>query len=165
MEAAMGCVRQHRAVLGACLAAAHRTGHLTVNPTTKLLHVPSKGESDHGIALDEEELATFVAAYRLSPLFPIVALTAATGARRNEVLALRWRDLDVEKKTLRIERAIDRSGPSEKFKLGVKPPKTARGKRTIDFDDTTVAMLVKGKEQHLRIAAGAPMASRSASSW
>jgi integrase len=57
-------------------------------------------------------------------MYPIVALTAAVGARRNEVLALRWTDLDVENKTLRIERAWE---PTKKFGLRLKPPKTARG--------------------------------------
>ena len=138
-------------VFGACLAAAERTGHLSVNPMSKLLHVPGKGESDHGIALDEGELATFVAAYRSSPgMYPVIALTAATGARRNEVLALRWSDLNVEKKELRIERALDRSAASKEFKLGFKAPKTARGLRTISLDDVTIAMLLREKEGYLQ---------------
>src|SRR5262249_51221303 len=91
-----------------------------------------------------------------SPLFPIVALTASTGMRRNEVLALRWTDLDVEKKTLRIERAWE---PTKKHGLTLKPPKTARGLRTIDLDDGTLALLLHEKARHQRIKAGVPDAA------
>jgi integrase len=44
--------------------------------------------------------------------------------RRNELLALRWTDLDEEKKTLRIERAWEQT---DKFGLRLKPPKTSAG--------------------------------------
>lgn len=44
---------------------------------------------------------------RPSVLFPIVAVAAFTGARRGEILALRWEDFNAEAKTLRIERAIE----------------------------------------------------------
>jgi integrase len=84
-------------------------------------------------------------------MYPIVALTAAIGARRNEVLAFRWSDLDVEKKTLRVERALDFT---KKFGIGLKPPKTMRGLRTIALDDATVAMLVNEREKYQRLHAG-----------
>ncbi len=80
-------------------------------------------------------------------------LDAATGPRRNEILAFRWIDLDVEKKTLRVERALE---VTKKFGVRYKPPKTARGLRTIALDDATIAMLLKEKERHLRILAGVP---------
>ena len=69
--------------------------------------VPSAGESDHGMALDEEQLRALVEGFKGSVLFPIVAVSAFTGARRSEILALRWSDLDADKKTLRIERAVE----------------------------------------------------------
>jgi integrase len=137
-----------------CLSTAERKGLLVANPMIRAEQVPSAGESDHGIALDEKELATVVTGFRPSPaMYPIVALTAAIGARRNEVLAFRWSDLDTDKKTLRIERALDFT---KKYGIGFKAPKTARGLRTVALDDATVAMLLKVKETHLRIRAGIP---------
>jgi integrase len=68
-------------------------------------------------------------------------------------LAFRWSDLDVEKKTLRIERALDFT---KKFGIGLKPPKTARGLRTVALDDGSVALLLKVRDKHLRIRAGIP---------
>jgi integrase len=69
--------------------------------------VPSPGESDHGLALDADELRKLIDGFRESALFSIVAAAALTGARRNEILALRWTDFDPAKKTLRIEQALE----------------------------------------------------------
>jgi len=103
--------------------------------------------------LDEEELSTVVNGFKDSVLYPIVAVAAFTGARRDEILALRCSDLDAEKKTLRIERAIEvvKNQP-----LTIKGPKTTRGKRTITIDDDLVAPLVGEREKLLRIKAGVP---------
>jgi integrase len=83
-------------------------------------------------------------------------VAAATGARRNEILAFRWTDLDAERKTLRIERAWE---PTKKFGLRLKPPKTARGFRTIDLDDATISLLLKLREIYQRLSAGIPAGS------
>jgi integrase len=137
-----------------CLSTAERKGLLIANPMKRAEQVPSPGESDHGIALDEIELATVVSGFKASPaMYPIVALDAATGPRRNEILAFRWIDLDVEKKSLRVERALE---VTKKFGVRYKPPKTARGLRTIALDDGTLAMLLREKEKHLRIRVGVP---------
>src|SRR5205823_7013949 len=76
-----------------------------------------------------------------------------TGARRNEILALRWTDLNATEKTLRIERALEETN---KHGVRVKEPKTERGKRTIKIDDELLALLVAERERHLRILAGVP---------
>jgi integrase len=110
-------------VFGACLAAAVRTRLLRTSPLAHVEKVPSPGESDHGIVLEEEQLRTLVNGFRSSVLFPIVAVAAFTGARRNEILALRWSDLNIVEKTLRIERAVEQV---RKQPLTLKEPKTAR---------------------------------------
>jgi integrase len=68
-------------------------------------------------------------------------------------LALRWDDLDVANKTLRIERALE---VTAKYGFRFKEPKTARGKRTIAIDEDLIALLVAEREKHLRIVAGVP---------
>lgn len=104
---------------------------------------------DIGEGLTKVELAALISGFRSSTIFLIVAVAAATGARRNEILALRCTDLDFEKKTLRIERAWE---PTKKFGLRLKPPKTARGLRTVDLDDdATVSLLLKLRETHQRL--------------
>ena len=145
--------RHVHVVFSSALATAVRTEKLSVNPMTKTAKRPRAGESRPGIALDESDLTKLVTGFKSSPLFTIVALTAYTGMRRNEVLALRWSDLDVDAKTLKIERAWE---PTKKHGMTLKPPKTARGLRTIGLRDDIVALLLKEKERHQRIKAGVP---------
>ena len=126
---------------------------LAVSPMARVTTVPSPPESDHGMVLDEDQLRTLVEGFRGSVLFPIVAVAAYTGARRGEIMALQWRDLNVAEKTLRIERAVEEV---EHQPLVLKEPKTERGKRTIKIEDDLVALLVAEREKHLRIKAGVP---------
>ncbi|MCA1533861.1 site-specific integrase [Bradyrhizobium sp. NBAIM03] len=147
-------------VFGACLATAHRKGLVAINPMQRVEQIPApetfdpdEGIDEIGEGLTETELAMLIAGFKPSSIYPIVVLAAATGARRNELLALRWSDLDADKKTLRIERALEQT---KKFGIRIKPPKTKRGFRTIDLDDGTIAVLLKAKERHLRLAAGVP---------
>jgi integrase len=105
------------------------------------------------MVLDQDQLRTLVEGFKTSALFPIVAVAAFTGARRSEILALRWTDLDVEKRVLRIERAIEQVHGQP---LALKDPKTARGRRTIAIDGDLVGLLLAEREKHLRIMAGVP---------
>jgi integrase len=120
---------------------------------TELAKIPTNKGGQHGVVLEAEQLRSLVQGFRSSILFPIVAVAAFTGARRNEILALRWSDLDVAAKTLRIERAVE---DTKTHGLRMKGPKTARGKRTITIDDDLIALLVAERERYLRIMAGVP---------
>jgi integrase len=139
-------------VLGACLKAAGRKGLIMSNPVERA-EAPSPGESDHGIALDEDQLTVLVRGFKGTPLHAIVAVAAFTGARRNEILALQWDDLSFENKTLTIARAIEET---KKHGRGTKEPKTARGLRTIALDDNLVELLRVERERHRRLIAGVP---------
>ena len=139
--------------LGACIGAAVRSRKLTRSPMSDMAVTPSPGDGEHGKALEPDQLEALLQGFKGTVYFPIVAVAAFTGARRNEVLALRWSDLDVTAKTLRIERAIELT---EAHGLTIKPPKTERGFREITIDDDLIALLMKERERHLRIAAGVP---------
>jgi integrase len=138
---------------GACLGAAVRSRRLARSPILDMAVTPSPGAGEHGKALEPDQLEVLLRGFRGTVYFPIVAVAAFTGARRNEILALRWSDLDVATKTLRIERAIEMT---EAHGLMLKPPKTKRGFREITIDDDLIALLMKERERHLRIAAGVP---------
>lgn len=103
-------------------------------------NVPSAGESDHGIALDDEQLKTLVQGFKGPALFSIVSVAAFTGARRNEILALRWSDLEPQEKTLTIERALE---DTKAHGLRMKGPKKENHKRTIAIDDDLLGILLK----------------------
>ena len=145
-------VRHVHVALRACLATAVRKGHLSKNPTDNV-DVPRPVERDEvGQALDVEDLKRLIAGFSGSAYQLIIIVAVMTGARLGEVLALRWSDLDVKAKTLRIERAIEIT----KHGRRLKEPKSKRGRRTIVVDDMLVARLIPQRETHLRIAAGIP---------
>lgn len=123
-------------IFNSCLSTAERKCLIQSNPMRRVEQLPSGGESDHGLAPGEADLKTLVNGFKLSAtMYGPVAVDAATGARRNELLAFRWTDFDPDQKTLKVERALE---VTKKFGVRYKPPKTWRGLRTIALDDGTV---------------------------
>jgi integrase len=153
LKGSAGTKRYVHIVLSSCLAGAVRKRKISHNPMLHVDHAPRPAEGDHGMVLEADQLRALVQGFRSSSLFLIVAAAAFTGARRNEILALRWSDLDVAAKTLRIERAID---GSSKHGLRLKDPKTERGKRTIAIGNELLELLLAERDKHLRIVAGVP---------
>lgn len=71
-------------------------------------------------------------------LFPYMLLY--TGMRRGELLALRWEDIDREKKVIHINKAVYFAKNTPK----IKEPKTESGKREMVLLDALAAVLPKG---------------------
>jgi integrase len=137
-------------VFGACLNAAVRKGLLVASPASKA-EAPVPGESDAGQVLDQDQLAVLLSGFRGSVLYPIVAVAAFTGARRNEILALRWADFDLARPTLAISRSVEETkAHGRRFK----EPKTRRGNRTIAIDPGLAALLCAERKKYLRLTAG-----------
>jgi integrase len=137
-------------VLGACLSAAVRKGLLVASPASKA-EAPVPGESDAGQVLDQDQLTTLLNGFRDSMLYPIVATAVFTGARRNEILALRWSDFDPARSTLTIARSLEETkAHGRRFK----EPKTRRGSRTIAIDDGLAGLLSAERGRYLRLTAG-----------
>ena len=72
------------------------------------------------------------------PLYLIASLGLATGLRRSEILALRWRDVDLDAGRLRVEQALEQTTA---YGVRVKGPKTKHGRRTISLPAQAVADL------------------------
>lgn len=68
----------------------------------------------------------------------------------------------MEKKTLRIERALEETMT---YGVRVKGPKSAAHKRTITIDDALVALLVNERDKQKRLIAGVPVGEASISLW
>lgn len=145
-------VRHVHVVLSGCLKTAVRKGVLQANPADRADR-PKAEKSSIGRVLDIEQLAALVAGFRGHPLHGIVAVAAWTGARRNEILALRWADVDFAAKTLTIARAVEQT---KAFGRRTKGPKTERGRRTIAVDDGLLILLGDIREAHRRLLAGVP---------
>ena len=59
--------------------------------------------------LTEEQAQTLLQKIKGQPLYRVVALGLATGMRRGELLALRWRDCDLDGGRLRVERSLEQT--------------------------------------------------------
>jgi integrase len=71
-------------------------------------------------------------------LRPVFHLAAYTGMRRSELLGLQWGDVDLEHATVSVRRARVRV----RYEMVDRPsPKSKRGRRVIDLDPATVAVL------------------------
>jgi integrase len=106
------------------------------NPSAKVSppRVPEKEIE----TLQPEQLSAILTFLEGKPIYPIVALAIASGARRAELLALRWQDVDLERGTIRIERSVEET---DAHGLVVKEPKTKSGRRSISLPATTIATL------------------------
>jgi integrase len=67
----------------------------------------------------------------------LYVLAVTTGLRQGELLALRWDDVDLEGRVLRVRRTLTRVKGS--YSLG--EPKTARSRRSVSLTETTVEAL------------------------
>jgi integrase len=118
----------------------------------RALAAPASGQSDHGIALGEDDMHRLIEGFRGSPLHLFVTVAAYTGMRRNEALGLYWSDFDEAGKVLKVERALEQTRAGITFK----PPKTRRGLRSVVIDDSLVGQLRAERDAHARLVAGVP---------
>lgn len=114
---------------------------------------PPKAEPAKVSSLTAGQIAEVLDKVRDLSIYPIAALAIGTGARRGEIAALRWSDIDLDAATVRIERSLEQT----KDGLRVKPPKTRAGRRTISLPAFAVEALRDHRraQLELRVAIGA----------
>ena len=105
------------------------------NPASGARRAPRRQQEM--LTWDANQLRTFFEATAEDRHFPVWRLTAMSGMRRGEALGLRWDDLDVKASTVTVNRQWKRGERG----LVLAPPKTERGRRTIDLDAETIAVL------------------------
>jgi integrase len=149
---AVRTVRHVHNTLRPCLAKAVKVRLLNRNPADDA-EAPNPGTKNVATVLDEAQLQELVRGFRGHALEMIIDVAANTGARRNEIIALRWTDIDFDDKTMTISRSVE-----ETIKHGrhVKEPKTERGNRTISLDEPLVERLRVYRDQYRRLMAGVP---------
>lgn len=95
--------------------------------------------------LEKEDLSNLVKAAKNKGLgndYLVFLTLAYTGLRIGELCALKWRDIDFDKKTLSVTKTLyNPSNKVSEYKL--LPPKTKESKRVIDIDDLVIAELKK----------------------
>ncbi|MCZ6846742.1 MAG: site-specific integrase [Alphaproteobacteria bacterium] len=97
--------------------------------------------------LTADETADTLSKLEGHSLYPMIALALGTGARRGEIAALRWSDIDLDGATVCIERALEQT----KEGLRVKEPKTEAGYRTLSLPTFAVEALRDHRRQQLEL--------------
>lgn len=137
-------VNKVHVVLGSMLSAAVDDGLIATNPARKSRTV--NAPTGRQIRAARPEIETWAAAELRAfmnwdrdvyqdELHTLWLVIANTGMRRGEVLALRWSDVDLKAKRIRIRRAADSTRRN-----AVKGTKTGSA-RPVDIDDATVEAL------------------------
>src|SRR5262245_36008809 len=123
------------------LGQAKNWGILRDNPAD--IAKPPKAPSKETSMLQPDQAAVLLDRLRRQPLYLIASLALGTGMRRNEMLGLRWGDVDLDTGRLTIEQALEQTAAHG---IRIKAPKTKHGRRTISLP----AHLVTELRQHWR---------------
>ncbi len=98
-------------------------------------------------SLDVAETARLLEASKDSPLALLVLLAFTTGLRRGELLALRWKDVDLTDSRLAVRQAIEQTKAGG---LRFKEPKTQRGRRVVTLPAVAVDALRRHKAEQAK---------------
>lgn len=133
----LGSVRRHHAILSAALRRAVKWDWLPSSPadrasppgiTRPAVRAPSTEAVQHLVATAREEDPVLATA---------VVLAAVTGARRGELCAVRWCDIDWKRRTLRIARSL-----TVIRREACEGPTKTHQRRDVAIDDALSAFIV-----------------------
>ena len=139
--------RNIRNVLNGIFQLAVIENKMGYNPLTKIdtIHTTKEG-TRHALTVEEANalLSATEAYYNAKKnyksvnmdIYPFIYLTVYTGARRGEVCALTWNDIDVETNTVHINKAITEERTLEK-------PKTPMGYRDIKIPSEIMQKIIQ----------------------
>ena len=108
---------------------------------------PPKQDRTEVEILNAEQIADALRKLEGHSIYPIAALAIGTGARRGEIAALRWSDMDLDAATVHIEHSLEQV----KGSVRVKSPKTAAGRRTVSLPAFAVDALRDHRRQTLEL--------------
>jgi integrase len=132
-------VRHVHSVVSKALGQAVRWNLIIRNPAS-LVQAPRRAQHEMK-TLSTEQARALLAAARGDRLEALYVLALTTGMRQGELLALRWRDVDLDRSTLSVTGTL---GWSKGAGLTISEPKTARSRRQLQL----AAMAVNALRQH-----------------
>ena len=135
-------IRGLHTMLWQCLEQAVTERLIPYNPANSC-RLPKKEKKKMQI-IPPEKIRDYLKAAEEWGVLPMFYLELSTGLRRGELLALRWEDLDVQNRTLSINKSVAR----QDGKLVISTPKTPNSIRTVLLPEDTVKLLVEEHERH-----------------
>ena len=140
-------IRNQHLVLRAALTQAVRWGWVTTN-VASIARLGRRTQAPRAGMRAEDVRAVLAAAEQVEPAAALaLRLAAITGARRSELAALRWEDLDGDRITIDSSLAIARHGTAEDRRepsLIDAPTKTGN-RRTVTLDPVTLEVLASAR--------------------
>ena len=135
-------VRHHYMALHTALKEAIKLGLLSRNVADAVSPPPcSRHEWQY---FDEFDFNTFIEAAKASPYYVLFYLALFTGMRRSELLALRWRDVDLVLCEAHVSRSLHQLRTRE---IVIRPPKSKQGLRTVDLPLSAALLLQDYKDK------------------
>ncbi|MBM2711678.1 site-specific integrase [Mesorhizobium caraganae] len=142
----------HR-LLSQILSSAVKARKLRQSPMEAVQTTPKVRREEIQV-LDDAELKALLAHLKGRSIYMPVLMAASTGMRRGEVLALRWKDIDLDRATLQVVQVVEET----KAGIAIKEPKTDRSRRTIALPARLVVELRRHRkdlaEHRLKLGLG-----------
>jgi integrase len=124
------------AVLHSALAQAEKMGMINHNPVSATQ--PPKEPTREMAILTDSQVSQMLIALQGHRLEALIHLAVVSGMRQMELLGLKWTDLDWIRRTIKVERQLDRpTGKGIQFSA----PKTRFGKRSVALGRKTIEVL------------------------
>jgi integrase len=136
-------IKYLHSVIRHALSHAVKVGELASNPTDHAT-LPTKANDavDKAVrAMDEGQVARFLAAARHDRYFALWFVLLSGGLRPGEVFGLTWPDVDVEGGRIHVCKALTRRGLPDGEPWRLTAPKTKKARRTVVLPGFAVAAL------------------------
>ncbi len=137
-----------RAVLRSALTDAVRAGEATRNAAS-LAH-PPKVEAYHVELMTPARAQAILGAVAETDLEVPVSVALWTGLRQGELLGLRWQDIDLTARRLRVEVTLQ----YRRREFFLEPTKTPKSRRTIGLPAPAAHLLARRRQEHGAAAPG-----------
>jgi len=129
-------VQYHYRIMSKALDDAIRMGLITVNPC-KGVNPPRPARHDVPF-LGPDELLRLLEALRQSRHYLYYHMMLLSGLRRSELLALKWRELDIDLACIYVAHSLHRLDDGN---IIIKDPKTSSSRRPVDLPPSLVLLL------------------------
>lgn len=131
-------------VLSSALAQAVRWQLVTANPASAVR--PPRPDSPTNEIPEREDVLRILEAARDTWLVLPLTIAATTGLRRGELLGLRWRDIDLDRRLLHVNGSLQRIDGE----LRRVDPKTAKARRTVAIPESTCRAIAESRVEQTK---------------
>ena len=138
-------IRYANAVISSAFKQALKWRMLVHNPAT-LVELPRESSKEMQ-ALSPEEASRFLEAIAEDRFGLLLTFALITGMRPEEYLGIQWKDVDLQKGIVSIQRTVVWLPKGKSWSFG--EPKTTRSKRSIPLPDSLTQNLVRHKHKQL----------------